>query len=45
MGQVLGPLLGMWIYSFGSSWPFLIIGAILLLVTLFTMPGLKFNKA
>ena len=44
IGQVLGPLLGMWIYSFGSSWPFLIIGIILLIVTLFTMPGLKFNK-
>ena len=44
IGQVLGPLLGMWIYSFGSSWPFLIIGIILLLVTLLTMPGLKFNK-
>jgi DHA1 family multidrug resistance protein-like MFS transporter len=44
IGQVLGPLFGMWIYSFGSSWPFLIIGIILLLVTLFTMPGLKFNK-
>ncbi|WP_339869699.1 MFS transporter [uncultured Algoriphagus sp.] len=45
IGQVLGPLLGMWIYSFGSSLPFLIIGIFLLLVTLLTMPGLKFNKS
>ena len=44
IGQVLGPLLGMWIYSFGNSWPFLIIGIILLLVTLFTIPTMKFNK-
>jgi len=45
IGQVLGPLLGMWIYSFGSSLPFLFIGIFLLLVTLLTMPGLKFNKS
>ena len=44
IGQVLGPLLGMWFYSLGSSWPFLIIGIILLLVTLLTMPSIKFNK-
>ena len=44
IGQVLGPLLGMWIYSFGSSWPFLSIGVILLAVTILTLPGLKFNK-
>jgi DHA1 family multidrug resistance protein-like MFS transporter len=44
IGQVIGPLLGMWIYSLGSSWPFLMIGTILLLVTLLTIPGLKFSK-
>ncbi|SMG22889.1 MFS transporter, DHA1 family, multidrug resistance protein [Marivirga sericea] len=45
IGQVLGPLLGMWIYSFGNSWPFLIIGITLLLVTILIMPGLKLNKS
>lgn len=45
IGQVLGPLLGIWIYSFGSSWPFLIIGITLLLVIMLTMPGLKFSKS
>lgn len=44
IGQVLGPLLGMWFYSLGTSWPFLIIGITLLLVTLLTMPSIKFNK-
>nr|WKN38640.1 MFS transporter [Tunicatimonas sp. TK19036] len=42
IGQVLGPLAGMWLYTFGNLWPFLII-AILLLVTAFTVPRLKFN--
>lgn len=41
IGQVLGPLLGMWFYGFGSSWPFLIIGAILLLVTFSVVFQLK----
>lgn len=43
IGQVLGPLLGMWLYSFGGSWPFLIIGIILILITIFNT-GLKSNR-
>lgn len=42
-GQVLGPLAGMWLYNFDDFWPFLIIAIILLLVTVSTIPRLKFN--
>ena len=43
IGQVLGPLAGMWLYTFGNLWPFLVVAIILLLVTVSTIPRLKFN--
>ena len=44
IGQVLGPLLGMWIYSFGSAWPYTVVGGILLLATILVVPKLEFDK-
>lgn len=41
IGQVLGPILGIWLYAFGKSWPYPIIGALLLLVIVLVGPRLK----
>lgn len=41
IGQVLGPILGIWLYTYGKSWPFLIIGMVLLLITVLVVPRLK----
>jgi DHA1 family multidrug resistance protein-like MFS transporter len=41
IGQVLGPILGIWLYTFGKSWPYPIIGTVLLLVTVLVVPRLK----
>lgn len=44
IGQVLGPLLGMWFYSLNSSVPYVFIAIALILVTVLTLPWLKLNR-
>lgn len=41
VGQVSGTNLGIWLYTFGKSWPYPIIGALLLLVIVMVVPRLK----
>ncbi|AEL28228.1 MFS transporter [Cyclobacterium marinum] len=44
IGQVLGPMLGIWLYTFGSSWPYPVIGTVLSLVAVLIIPNLRFKS-
>jgi DHA1 family multidrug resistance protein-like MFS transporter len=44
IGQVLGPMLGIWLYTIGSSWPYPVIGTVLSLVAVLIIPNLRFKS-
>ncbi len=41
IGQILGPILGVWLYTFNAMWPFPVVGAILFLVAISLIPKLR----
>lgn len=43
IGQVAGPVLGMWLYTMDKTWPFPFIGVVLLLVAVMVVPKLNYK--